>query len=945
MIQNRFSFLASSALLIATAAFAVAGNQGIKANVPGPKIGGIAGAAIDPIDPETIRDRFAREFPGGGLLDIEGSLRRVYGVTFSTGVSPSDSADKFMRDWSMLWKVPYSQLEKVGPFEDGAHTLPLVASDDGESSLFTAAYFRQQAGGVPVFRSLVWGLVRNEDSFPMVLAGGTLRDIGNIEDQIAGQDLDIGHINIGAIGGQAFSTFRAAPSLISSPRYVIWAGLDEDVQVARLAVEFSATGGGDMDPDNYEKMLFVVDASTGDILYQESLIYHGSVSGQINEFVTSDHKADTCSAETTRGMPYAKVVIGGTTFYADVNGAFSGTYAGTGNVTVAPTMAGKYFTVTPSTGSLITVSSQSVANGGTATFTFNAGAANAATTTAQTNTYEMANRARDICVAAAPSYPTVSTQTGFIIRPNSNAGTCNAFYDGNINFYLAGGGCNNSGFGDVVAHEYGHHLVQVAGSGQSQYGEGMGDCVGVLVTDISALGVGFQSCASGIRNASNTCQYSAASCSSCGSEIHSCGQLISGCVWNLRNSFAASYPADYRTRLAYLVINSMPLHAGSSTIQNDITIDYLTLNDTNGSLLDGTPDYFAIAAAFNAHGLTAPALSLFTITLPSGAPTTIDPAGGTTMNVLMTPVSGSVLAGSEKLFYKDSAAGVYSFALLTPTGTNTYQATFPAAICNSTMQFYVQATATTGGTIITLPASGGAGPFSATAAISASTLISDDFEGASTSFTIGAAGDTATAGTWFRGPGLNGCGGPTTSYSGTKAFITAQGSCVDVDNGKTTLLSPIVDASTGDTVELSYAIYLSYNGATPSDDPLEVFISNDGGSNWVLAASYTTATAWSLKHVNVLSFLPATNQMRVKWVAQDNGSDNVVEAGVDSVTFKSVLCSAAVFGDLDGDGIVDGADLGLMLLDFGPCPGCPSDLDGSGEVDGGDIGLLLLNFT
>ncbi|MCE9620415.1 MAG: hypothetical protein K8R92_11000 [Planctomycetes bacterium] len=51
--------------------------------------------------------------------------------------------------------------------------------------------------------------------------------------------------------------------------------------------------------------------------------------------------------------------------------------------------------------------------------------------------------------------------------------------------------------------------------------------------------------------------------------------------------------------------------------------------------------------------------------------------------------------------------------------------------------------------------------------------------------------------------------------------------------------------------------------------------------------------------------------------------------------------------DLDGDGTVDGADLGLMLLDFGVCPvpaNCPADLDHSGEVDGGDVGLLLLEY-
>lgn len=945
MISPKLSILSSAVLALASVAFAAGGNAGFATgNVNGAKtaIGTqTTGGVADP--GEGIRDSFAQSFPTGGLHDIKGVLRRVYGTTFSTGSSPSESADKFMQKWSMLWKVPYSQLEKVGPTEDGAHTQSLVADDDGENTKFTVAYFRQHAKGVPVFQSYGWGLVRNEDNFPMVLGGGTLRDIGNMEARMEGVDIDPSSINLGAISGQALSQFSAPPEM-STPRYVIWSGLDQDVQASKLAVEFKVISG--QGTDDYQKVLFVVDASNGNILYQESLIYHGSVNVQVNEYVTSDFRADSCGVETTRAMPYAKVVIGSTTLYTDVNGALTYTYSGTGSVTVAPTMGGKYFTVTAGTGTLNTVPSQTVADGGTATFLFNPSAANAALSTAQTNCYEAANKTRDLCLLVSPNFPVIKNQTGFIVRPNLN-GTCNAYYDGSINFYLAGGGCNNTGFSSVAHHEYGHHLVNSAGSGQNEYGEGMGDVISVLLTDSALLGQGFQSCTTGLRNASNTCQYSSTGCSSCGSAIHSCGQLLSGCVWDLRNSFAATYPSDYKTRLASYAVNAMPLHAGSSTIQNDIVIDYLTLDDNNGNLGDGSPNYFAIAAAFNKHGLTAPALSLFTITAPNGAPTTVLPLGGTTMDVTITPVTGTVAAGSQKLFYKESSASTWSSTLLTSTGGNNYLATFPSFTCNTSMQFYLQATST-GGTPVTLPTGGATAPYVATAAISSATLIADTFDGTSTLFTIGAPGDNATTGTWVRNAVLNGCGANTVSYSGTKAFVTANGSCVDVDGGKTSFQSPIVDASSGDTVELSYAIFLSYNGATPSNDPLEVFVSNDGGSTWVLGASYTAATGantWVLKKLNVINILPITSQMRVKFVAQDNGTDNVVEAGIDSVTFTSVKCLDAVFGDFNGDRLVDSSDVSIMLLDFGPCGGCITDLDGSGEVDASDVSLELLEIT
>ena len=46
-------------------------------------------------------------------------------------------------------------------------------------------------------------------------------------------------------------------------------------------------------------------------------------------------------------------------------------------------------------------------------------------------------------------------------------------------------------------------------------------------------------------------------------------------------------------------------------------------------------------------------------------------------------------------------------------------------------------------------------------------------------------------------------------------------------------------------------------------------------------------------------------------------------------------------GDLNGDGLVDAADLAQMLGAWGPNPGNPADLNESGEVDADDLGMLL----
>jgi len=49
--------------------------------------------------------------------------------------------------------------------------------------------------------------------------------------------------------------------------------------------------------------------------------------------------------------------------------------------------------------------------------------------------------------------------------------------------------------------------------------------------------------------------------------------------------------------------------------------------------------------------------------------------------------------------------------------------------------------------------------------------------------------------------------------------------------------------------------------------------------------------------------------------------------------------------DLNGDGVVSGADVGLLLSAWGPCKGaCPADLNADGTVNGADFGLLLSGF-
>ena len=78
-----------------------------------------------------------------------------------------------------------------------------------------------------------------------------------------------------------------------------------------------------------------------------------------------------------------------------------------------------------------------------------------------------------------------------------------------------------------------------------------------------------------------------------------------------------------------------------------------------------------------------------------------------------------------------------------------------------------------------------------------------------------------------------------------------------------------------------------------------------------------------------------------------------LRSGVVLAAFLSLTASASgatqsCAGDIDADGIVNGADLGALLSNWGPVTADPNsvacDLDGNGEVNGADLGFLLSSW-
>ncbi len=901
------------------------------------------------VDVTSARRDFFTANPAADFFERGDRITRVYGRAFSHGSGPSQSAAVFIRDHADVWGVRSNDLVPVGAFLDATHSVDVYWDAATESYRFTLLGYSQVVDGIPVFRSVLKLLLRNEPGFPLVLASSDLRDLGAFPSTLAARP------TLASFDRMTWSSQAIRVAAIAEPtdaQLVIFAGVDDSPASPTLAVRFEVVRG--IPGAGFSKMLYVTEATTGKILFEEEQVCNADIVGTVRAMATTGWAADACSPEVPTGMPHAAISVGGTTIHADANGSFTFPN-GEGDVlslTSDLALAGKYFKVNDVSGTPATIT---LSGTGEVPVDFLHNEANLTENDrAEVNAYIHANAARDYIIAANPNFPTIAGQqlaTAFQIHVNY-AATCNAYYDGpSINFYLSGGNCNNTGFATVVHHEYGHHLCAAGGSGQGAYGEGMGDVLGALISETSALAVGFQNCANGIRDAANSCQFASSGCSSCGSTIHACGQLISGCLWDTRLNLAAVEPANFRTIIRNLAVNSVLLHTGS-TIAGDITIDYLTLDDENGDLTDGSPHYAQIDGGFAAHGLPGPVISPLKFTIPNGIPAYAAPNTTLALSVQVTALAGEPQPNTGKLYWR-VGTGAYQYVSMTQTSSNIYSAQIPMGACGLSTDFYFEAQTITN-QVVTDPTTAPSAFHTSTSGYGIDTTFSDSFQLAG-AWVVGSATDTATvAGVWTR-VDPNGTiaqpEGDHTPNPGSICYVTGQGTAgstsagqADIDGGATTLTSPTFSAIDPSTTLSYWRWYSNNKGAAPNADSMPVQISGDNGATWVQMELVTeNADAWVQKSFRVSDFIAPSATVKVRFVPSDFASGSLVEGGLDDFIVRAANCTPPAHpADLNGDTYVNGIDLAIVLGGWGTLAG---DIDHNGTTDGGDLAALLSAWT
>jgi hypothetical protein len=254
------------------------------------------------------------------------------------------------------------------------------------------------------------------------------------------------------------------------------------------------------------------------------------------------------------------------------------------------------------------------------------------------------------------------------------------------------------------------------------------------------------------------------------------------------------------------------------------------------------------------------------------------------------------------------SGGDYQAAALSPTGNpDEWQGSIPPQSAGNYVRYYLAADLANGPDAF-FPAGGAEDPLLFIVGTMAP-VVSDDLE-LPAGWTGGAPGDDATSGFWVHGDPHGTVIGPLIvapeddhTPAGTMAFVTgnpgpgAPPSDGDVDGGRTTLFSPLLDLSAELYLRGSLWVWSRF----PGDDTLRIDLSNDAGQIWRSLARVTTdLQIWQEVRFEVRrEDVPFTSEMQLRFIASDYGNQGFVEAGVDDLVIAG-LVRASEGVSLDG---------------------------------------------
>ena len=409
----------------------------------------------------------------------------------------------------------------------------------------------------------------------------------------------------------------------------------------------------------------LVDAHTGEVLSLEdkNQYVERQMTGGVYPLTDTGQCPDAArcgSMQSGYPMPFANTGLASPNNYSNSGGIFQWT---SGNVTTS--LNGRYFRMSDSCGSISESSGTGNLNLGGSNNQHDctsAGSSAGDTPASRSGFYEL-NKLAEQARGWLPTNTWLQNQVTANMNLNQ---TCNAFWSpsaGTVNFYRSGGGCRNTGeIAAVFDHEWGHGLDDNDAAGVlSNSSEAYADVAAIYRLQASCVGYGFfQTVNAGCGQTSdgtgyNTnealtgASYCATDCSGvrdtdyakhspatpatplgfvcgqctsgtgpCGRQVHCSAAPVRQAAWDFVARDLASAPFSLDSQSAFIVGNRV-FYQGSGNIGawhsctcgSSATgcaaangyMQWITVDDDNGNLNDGTPHMTAIYNAFNRHGI------------------------------------------------------------------------------------------------------------------------------------------------------------------------------------------------------------------------------------------------------------------------------------------------------------------------------------------------------
>jgi len=659
------------------------------------------------------------------------------------------------------------------------------------------------------------------------------------------------------------------------------------VYVVRVSTQLS------FGPANY---ICYVDANNGNLLMRmNTVLYEAPAQANIHVEgeVYSTHPFNPSSVEDLINL---RVQKGGGNYYTD----------SLGNVNVPGTGSATF--------SLEGLFAEVQTNGGIPSFNSQLSNANVSfdnsnSTIQERTAFYSVNKIHDHLKSVFPTF----TGLDYALETNIDVqGSCNAYYDGTINFFAEGNGCNATAkIPDVVYHEYGHGINNYRyGSGMWNGGlnEGYADIWAISLTESPVLGFGWDITDPSVyvrRYDQDRKVYP----QDLVGEVHADGEIIAGAFWD---TYLNLNDMQQMLNLFKYTFDGAPdgPNGTEGIIYTDVLVEVLFADDNDANLTNGTPNDLAIIQAFALHGIT-----LLSNAVIAHSPVSLAP-GNIAINISANiSATYSWALSSANCFYRVNDNQNWNSLSMTPNGNN-FTATIPAQTNGNIVAYYISLTDNYGFESGINPQESNIVPLK-DANLPYFTMVGfelyneEDFDFNVGFWQTGDPSDNATTGLWEIGAPIGSYDDPSSlsgivqtatqhTQNGYACAFTGNASSIndgigtnDVDGGHTTLYSPYYNLSSYINPAFTYWRWYTNNpssGANPGADWWQVLITDDG-VNWVYVENTLSSDlSWRRNAFRVKDYVNLSSSVQLKFIASDSirpgqnlDGGSLIEAAVDDL--------------------------------------------------------------